>query len=130
MRLLLLFLAAIAALAAQTRAVNVSWTASTSSGVTGYTISTGAAVAGPFTFKGCTGTVSGQTCVSGSTANTTTYADTEPVGGTVFYELEAVAPACTPTTPVTQACGSSIAVVASTTIPPQPGVTTVVLVVP
>ena len=130
MRILILFLASIVAMAAQTRTVNVSWTASTTSGVTGYSIATGTAAAGPFTFKGCTGTVSGQTCVNGSTATTTTFSDTETVGATVFYQVSAVAPACTPTTPVTQACGSSAPVVASTTIPPQPGVSTVVLVVP
>src|SRR5580698_2401337 len=128
MRILLLFFAALGLMAAQTRTVNVSWTASTSSGVTGYSISTGSSATGTFTFKGCTGTVSGQTCVTGSTSTTTTFSDTETVGGTVFYQVSAVAPACTPTTPVTQACGNSAPVVASTTIPPQPGVSTVVLV--
>jgi hypothetical protein len=130
MRILLLFFAAIALMAAQSRTVNVTWTASTTSGVTGYTISTGAAAIGPFIFKGCTGTVTGQTCVLGSTATTTTYADSEPVGGTVFYQVSAVAVACTPTTPITQACGASAPVVASTSVPPQPSVSTVVLVVP
>jgi hypothetical protein len=130
-RLLILFALAGAMLAqSATRAVNVSWTASVSSGVTGYTISTGAAAAGPFTQKGCVGTVAGSTCVSGSTASTTTYADTETVGSTVFYQVAAIAAACTNTTPVTQACGASVPATASATIPPQPGVTTVLLVVP
>jgi hypothetical protein len=130
MRILLLFFAALGLMAAQSRTVNVTWTASTTSGVTGYTISTGAAAVGPFTFKGCTGTVTGQTCILGSTATTTTYVDSESVGGTVFYQVAAVAAACTPTTPITQACGASAPVVASTSVPPQPSVSAVILVVP
>lgn len=117
-------------LLAQSRAVNVSWTASTSSGVTGYSISTGTAATGPFTQKGCVGTVPGSTCISGSTSATVAYADTETIGTTVFFQVAAIAPACTNTTPVTQACGASVPATASATIPPQPGVTTVVIVVP
>ena len=117
------------AASAQTRAVAVSWTVSVSAGVTGYTISTAAAAAGPFTQIACTGTVAGSTCVAGSTSSTASYQDTETVGGTVFYQVVAVAAACTPTTPVTQVCGASVPIAASTTIPPKPAITSVVLLV-
>jgi hypothetical protein len=128
----LLILAVLSAslMAAQSRTVNVSWTPSTTTGITGVAISTGTSATGPFTFKACVGAVTGQTCISGSTSSTTTYADTEAVGTTVFYQVVAFAAACTPTTPATTACGSSVAAVASTTVPQQPGISTVVLVVP
>jgi hypothetical protein len=131
MRFLFLFVSTLFTLMAQqTRTVDVTWTASVSSGVLGYSISTGTVATGPFVFRACTGTVTGQTCVTGSTATTTTYTDTQTVGGTIYYQVNAVAAPCTTTTPVTQACGASAPVVASTTVPPQPGISTVVLVVP
>lgn len=116
--------------AAQTRTVDLSWTASVSIGITGYTISTATAATGPFTQIACTGTVSGSTCISGTTASTTSYVDTEPVGGTVWYQIIAVAAVCTPTTPVTQSCGTSAPAGTSTTIPPKPAIATVVVIVP
>jgi hypothetical protein len=128
---LLICALAIAALASSqtTRAVTVSWSPSTSVGITGYTISTGASATGPFTQIACTGTVAGSTCVTGTTASTTSYNDTETVGSTVYYQVVAVATACTPTTPVSQPCGVSVPSSASTTIPPKPAITTVVVVV-
>jgi hypothetical protein len=130
MRILLLFFAGLGLMAAQTRTVNLSWTASVSAGVTGYTISTGASATGTFTFKGCTGVVPSQTCVPGSTASTNAYQDSETTGTTVFYQVVAIAAACTATTPVTQACGTSAPATISTTVPPQPGITTVIVSIP
>ena len=131
MKLLLTLLSfAVFAFAQTTRPVDLSWTASTSTGVTGYTIATASAAAGPFTQIACTGTVAGSTCVSGTTSSTTSYVDTETIGTTVYYQVVAVAAACTSTTPVTQACGSSVPASTSTTVPPKPVITTVVTVVP
>lgn len=126
MKLLAILFLFVIALTAQTRTVNVSWTGS-SSGVTGYTISTSASGAGPWKQVACTGVVAGSVCVSGSTNTTDSYADTETVGTTVWYQVIAVAAACTPTTPVNQACGSSVPVSTSANIPPEPSVATVTL---
>lgn len=130
MKLLLIFFASLGMMAAQSRTVNISWTASTTTGVTGYTISTAASAAGAFTFRGCTGTVPAQTCVAGSTATTNTFADSQPVGTTVFYQIAAVAGACTNSTPVTSACGTGSPILVSTTVPQQPTVSAVVVAVP
>src|SRR5574337_146574 len=118
MKLLLIFFASLG-LSAQSRTVNISWTASTTTGVTGYAISTAASAAGPFTVRGCTGTVPAQTCVAGSTATTNTFADSQPVGTTVFYQIAAVAGSCTNSTPVTSACGTGSPILVSTTVPQQ-----------
>lgn len=126
----LFFVAALGLAFGQTRQVYLSWTASVSSGVTGYTLSTSSSAAGAFTQIACTGTVTGSTCVAGSTASTTSYVDTETIGTTVFYQLVAVAAPCTSTTPVTQACGMSPPATASATVPPKPLITSVVVVVP
>jgi hypothetical protein len=112
--------------AAQTRTVVLAWGAAT--GATGYAISTASSVSGPFTQVGCTGTVPGSTCVSGSTSGTLTYQDTETIGGTVVYQLVAVGPACTSgSTP----CGNSTPVVSTAIqIPPKmasPGSVTIVI---
>jgi hypothetical protein len=118
------------AYAQTTRQVSLSWTASTSTGVTGYTIATASSAAGPFTQVGCVGTVAGSTCLAGSTSATTNYNDTETVGTTVYYQVVAVAAACTPTTPVGQGCGDSPPATVNTTVPPKPtAVTTIVVVV-
>jgi hypothetical protein len=120
-----------------TRPVNLSWTASTTSGVTGYTVATGTSAAGPFTQVGCAGTVPGSTCAPCSASLTsacapsaTSYVDVETVGGTIYYQVAAVAAACTPTTPVTQGCGASVPVATSTTIPPKPVILSLVLLLP
>lgn len=112
-----------------TRLVTLSWTASVSTGITGYTISTGSSAAGPFVQVGCTGTVPGSTCVSGSTSTTSAYNDVETIGNTVWYQVVAVAAPCTSTTPVTTPCGISQPAGTSTTIPARPAITTVVVVV-
>lgn len=110
-----------------TRPVVITWPASTSASVTGYTIATATSAAGPFTQIGCTGTVSGSTCVSGSTSNTLNYQDAEAVGATVVYQITAVGPACTSgTTP----CGKASSTSAAIQIPPMvnaPGTITIVI---
>ena len=115
--LLALFFFALGAFA-QTRSVTLTWTASTSTGVTGYIVSTSSSATGTFTAIGCTGSVpsgsvpSTVTCVSGSTSTTTTFVDpAETIGNTVYYELQATAAACpsnttsTPSGSSTTACG-------------------------
>jgi hypothetical protein len=127
LRIIAILLCLVSAASAQTRNVNISWP--TSPGITGYAVLVSTVSAtGPFAFKACTGTVPGQTCVTGSTASTSTYTDIETVGTTVYYEMQAYAAACTPTTPVGTACGTgSPSAVVATTIPPQPIVTSVVV---
>jgi len=128
----LLAIAGVALAQPATRAVTLTWAASTTSGVTGYSIATASTAGGPFTVIGCTGTVPGSpvACVSGSTASTTSFTDTETVATTVYYQVSAAAAACTPTTPVSQACGSSTPASASTTIPPRPAITSLIVSVP
>ena len=117
-KLLFALLVSALALTAQSRTVTLSWTASTSSGVTGYIVSTSTSATGTFTAIGCTGTVpngavpSSVTCATGSTSSTTTFTDpAETIGNTVYYELQAAAAACpsnttsTPTGSATIACG-------------------------
>lgn len=129
--LALFLFAGIAIAQPATRTVQISWPASPS-GVTGYTIATAAAVAGPFTIIGCTGTVTGSpvACVTGSTSTTTTFTDTETIGSTVFYQVNAIAVNCTPTTPATSVCGQGSPSAGSTTIPLKPGTGVIVIVVP
>jgi hypothetical protein len=50
-----------------------------------------------------------------------TYTDSGTVGQTYTYQVVTVAPTCTPTTPVTQACGVSA--------PPPPGITATITIV-
>lgn len=130
MKQLVILLFATSMLAAQTRPIQVAWTASTSVGVTGYTISTASSAAGPFTFLACTGTVTGQTCVSGSTATTSVYNGVATIGTTLFVQVAPIAPACTPTTPVTTVCGTGLPATGSSTIPAQGNVTSITLLVP
>lgn len=130
MKKLVLFLCSLSAMAAQTRPVQLSWVASVSSGVTGYTIATAPAATGPFTIKACTGTVPGSAVTCTGTASTTSLQDIQTVGTTVFYQVAAVAAACTPTTPVGTVCGTSQSASASTTVPPQPAISTFTLIVP
>lgn len=106
----LLFAACLCAQTA-TRQVTLEWTASTSTGVTGYSVSRGTSPSGPFT-------VLTPTPIAG-----TTFTDTATVGQTYTYQVVAVAPDCTPTTPVTQACGTSAPAAATANVPPKPNVT-------
>ena len=117
------------AAAQATRTVTLTWVASTSSSVTGYSILSSASPTGPFSQIACTGTVPGSTCVSGSTSSTVTYNDTQTVGNTVSYQVIAVGPACTPTTPVGTACGQSPpSNTATTTVPPKPAAIATIVV--
>jgi hypothetical protein len=115
-KLFLTLLLSAAALMAQTRPVTVTWTASTSSGVTGYILSKGTALAGPFTQ------------VATTNATTLTFTDSGTIGTTIVYQVVATAAACTPTTPITQGCGTSPGITTSTTVPPQPGGTLSIVV--
>jgi len=114
-----------------TRTVTVTWGAVT--GATGYVIQSATSSSGPFTQIGCVGTVSvtGLTCVNGSTSSTLTYQDSTPtVGSTMSYQVIASGPACTPTTPVTTACGLGAASpTGTTTIPTQLSASTTIVVV-
>ena len=100
---------------ATTRTVVMTWT-NPGANQTGVEVLSSTSATGPFTFLGCTGTVAGQTCVSGSTASTATFTDpSETVGTTVYYELIAIFPACAADTTTTTgssttvACGNSAA---------------------
>jgi hypothetical protein len=112
------------------RPVALSWTLSSPTGVTGVQISTGSSASGPWKFLVCWGTVTGQTCQSGSPQTTLAYTDTETSGSLVFYQWIASAAPCTNTTPLTTVCGTGNPTVASTTIPPPPGFSAVSIVVP
>jgi hypothetical protein len=104
--------------AQSTRTVSLSWTASTSSGVTGYNVSRGASTSGPFTQ------------LNSALITGTTYADTTAViGQTYTYQVVAMAVPCTPTTPVTTVCGQSVPASATTTVPQQPNVTVTISIV-
>lgn len=123
----MLVLSFVGLMAAQSRPVVITWVASTSTSVTGYTISTATSAAGPFTQIACTGTVAGSTCVSGTTASTATYQDTQTVGATVVYQISAIGPACTSgTTP----CGKASVTTPAIQIPPTvaaPGNVTIII---
>lgn len=109
-----------AALFAQgaTRTVALAWTASTSTGVNGYNVYRATSASGPFTL------------LNTALVTVTSYSDlSATVGQTYTYEVAAVAPACTPTTPATTPCGQSpMSVPSTTTVPPQPAVTVTVTV--
>ena len=117
------------ALAQTTRTVTINWSPSSTSTVTGYIVATGPASTGPWTQIGCTGTVIGSTCISGSTSSTLTYTDTEAVGTTLYYAIIAVAPACVS---ATIPCGNSLpgvsAVVGIGPRPATPGSTTIIII--
>lgn len=103
---------------AQTRTVSLSWTASASTGVTGYNVYRATSAAGPFTL------------LNTSQISTTTYNDVmAAIGQTYTYQVTAVAPPCTPTTPATSSCGESApSVPATTTVPARPSITVSVTV--
>jgi hypothetical protein len=122
MKQLLLLLALVAALAAQTtRNATLTWTNSNPTGVVlGSVVSSSTSATGPFTQIGCVGTVAGSTCVSGSTATTYTYTDTPTVGTTVYYQVYFVGTPCTGTTPIGTVCGNSLpASTGAVPIPPR-----------
>lgn len=101
-----------------TRAVTLSWTASTSAGVTGYNI-----------YRSSTGAAGSFTLLSTTPATATTYTDpVVTVGQTYTYQVTAVAPVCAPSTPTTQACGESDPATVATAIPPRPAATASVTV--
>ena len=103
-----------------TRPVQVSWTASTSSGITGYSVYRGTSTTGPWTLL----TASPITATSYTDAAVTT-------GATYTYQVIVVSAACTPTTPVTTVCGSSAATPTTTNVPPTPNaVVSVTTIVP
>jgi len=102
-----------------TRDVDLSWTASTTTQVTGYNVQRSTSTSGPFTILN-TALIAG-----------TSYVDaTAVVGSTYTYEVIAVAPACTPTS--TTPCGSSApSAPATTAVPAQPvAVVTVTIAIP
>ena len=101
-----------------TRQVVLSWTASTSTGISGYNVYRGTATNGPFTL------------LTTTPVTAVTYTDAGAVvGSTYTYQVTTVAPPCNSSTPVTQACGESAPATASTAVPPRPVVTTIVTVV-
>lgn len=117
---------ALAQAQAATRPVVLTWTASTSTSVTGYSI-----------FR-CT-PVSPNTACTPSTTGTplatvtgTTYTDNPNTGTTEGYSVVAVAPACTSSTPNTTPCGqSAAATLTAVPVPPQTaGATNIIVVVP
>lgn len=102
-----------------TRNVVLNWTASTSSGVLGYQVSRALLPAGPFTL------------LTPAPISAVTFTDQGGVGQTYTYQVVTVAAPCTPTTPVSQACGTSAPAQATTNVPPLPAVTaTITVIVP
>lgn len=121
-KLLLILILGTSALAAQTtRNVDLSWSASASTSVTGYNVQRATSTSGPFTV------------LNTAPIATTSYVDsTATVGSTYSYQVIAISPACTSSTPVGTACGNSApSATATTTVPPTPtAVVTVTVVVP
>jgi hypothetical protein len=123
---LLLLIAVPLAAGAQSRPVVLSWTASTSSTVTGYSVYSCAVASGG---TSCTPSVAGTPL---ATVTGTTYTTSEATGSAYGFSVTAVAPACTPTTPLASPCGQSAPVtVTYVPVPPQvAGETNLVVVVP
>jgi hypothetical protein len=117
---------ALAQAQAATRPVVLTWTASTSTTVTGYAVFRCAPVS-PNT--SCTPVTTGTPLAS---VSGTTYTDTPNTIATYGYSVVAVAPACTPTTPNTTPCGQGAAVtLTAVPVPPQTaGATNIIVVVP
>lgn len=111
---------------AATRPVVLTWTASTSSSVTGY------AVLRCATISPATACTPNPTSTPLATVSGTTYTDNPNTQTTYGYSVVALAPACTPTTPTTTPCGSSAAAtLTAVPVPPQTaGATNVIIVVP
>src|SRR5579864_4404001 len=77
------------------RPVDISWTASTTTGVTGYNVYR-AGSSGVFSI------------INTAPITTTNYVDTSAqIGKTYSYTVTALSTPCTPTTPVTSVCGES-----------------------
>lgn len=127
MKELAIFLLMSVSLSAQaaTRSVILTWTASTSTTVTGYSVYR-CTVVSPATT--CTPNVSG-TAIGTSTG--TSYTDSAATGSAYGYSVVANAPACTGSTPVTSPCGTSAPASTTVPVPPQTaGATNVIVVVP
>lgn len=126
MRILALLLLTLSAAAqTPTRSVVLSWTASTSTSVTGYSVYS-CTVAAPA--SSCTPSLTGTPV----TTSGTTLTLSEPVNAAYGYSVVANAPACTSSTPVGTACGnSSPLTVGFVPVLPQPASgSNVVVVVP
>jgi large repetitive protein len=121
-KLIVILILAGLAQAQAARTVSLSWTASTSVGVTGYNVYRCTAPCAP--------TVA-MSPLNTAAISTTSFIDTSAaVGQTYVYGITATAPACTPTTPTTSICGASdMSAPSTTTIPPQPAVVVTVTVV-
>ena len=74
--------------------ITLHWTPSPSRGITGYSVWMATKKPGPYTRIGTT------------KPGNTNFSYSQP-SGNHFYRVEAIAPACTPNTPVTQVCGNS-----------------------
>ncbi len=97
MKRLLILLAFLAAAQSVNRNVLLNWGASTTVGVTGYNVYRAPQAATPVYVVVNTSPITG-----------TAYTDaTAVIGNTYLYTVTALTPACTLTTPVTQACGES-----------------------
>lgn len=105
---------------AQSRAVYVSWTVSTSTGVTGYNL-----------LRADSATPTNFITINSSPITTLNYNDTSAlIGHTYLYEIVAISADCTPTTPITQVCGTSApSSPVSTTVPPTPSSVIITLTV-
>jgi hypothetical protein len=112
-----------------TRPITLSWTDSSSTGVTGYSLY----LCTSTTAVACTPSVTG-TPVQTFTSSATSGVVQGTIGLYYTIVLVANAPACTPTTPVTTACGSSAPVAFTPNpipVPPQVnGVTVATAAVP
>ena len=82
---------------AATRTAVLTWSQSSSTGVTGYNVYRGTTSGGPYTKITTTPVPFG----------TNSFTDTVPTKVIYFYVFTAVTPACTSTTPITTTCGES-----------------------
>lgn len=110
---------------AATRPVVLTWTASTSSSVTGYAVYSCTVPSGA---TSCTPTMTGTPNV----VTGTTFTIQETVNAAYGFSIVAQAPACSSTTPMGTPCGNaSPATVTYVPVPPQTaGATQVIVVVP
>jgi hypothetical protein len=110
---------------AATRTVVLSWTASTSTSVTGYSVYSCTVPAGG---TSCTPSITG----TGTSVTGTTYTVQEATGQAYGFSVIAVAPPCSNVTPTSTPCGNSVpATVTFVPVPPQTsGASNVVVVVP
>jgi hypothetical protein len=110
LRLVVLSVLLAAVLVAQTtRPVNLSWSASSSSslsGFVGYNLYRSTSATGTYTLLTAT-PVTGLTYVDSTAVVLSTY----------YYEVQAVAAACTPTTPVSAVCGNGLMSSPSAAVP-------------